>query len=69
MSDKPERIDIPTGGTLIGAFRAFRDMIEASEKAKGRELDPEWYKDGPEDMPELYSDRGEEEPDGPDDEN
>ena len=54
MSDKPERIDIPTGGTLIGAFRAFRAMVEAKAKAEGRELDPAWYEDDPEDRPGLY---------------
>jgi len=69
MSDKPERIDIPTGGTLIGAFRAFRDMIEAKAKAEGRELDPAWYRDGPEDRPGLYPDLRQEEPDEPDNEN
>lgn len=59
MSDKPERLDIPTGGSLIKAFRAFREMAEAHAKANGRELDPAWYVDDPVSRPGLYRDRKE----------
>ena len=69
MSDKPERIDIPTGGTLIGAFRAFRAMVEAKAKAEGRELDPAWYEDEPEDRPGLYPHLREEDHNESDNEN
>lgn len=54
MSDKPERIDIPTGGSLLEAFRALREFLAEQARANGRELDPGWYDDGPESRPGLY---------------
>jgi hypothetical protein len=55
MSDqKPVRVDIPTEGTLLGAFRAFRAFAEKLAASHGQKLDPRWYEDGPEDRPELY---------------
>jgi len=54
MSDqKPVRVDIPTEGTLLGAFRAFRAFAEKLAASHGQKLDPRWYEDGPEDRPEL----------------
>lgn len=60
MTEKPQRFDLPTGGSLIEAFRALREFFAAELRAKGRELDPAWYRDGPEDMPDLYPDLQEE---------
>jgi hypothetical protein len=56
MSDQQKlvRVDIPTEGTLLGAFRAFRAFAEKLAASKGQTLDPRWYEDGPEDRPELY---------------
>ena len=54
MSDRPQRIDIPTSGSLLAAVRPFRDVVEAKAKANGRQLDPSWFRDGPEDRPALY---------------
>jgi hypothetical protein len=54
VPEKPQRFDLPTDGSLIGAFRALREFIAAEARAKGRELDPAWYLDGPEHMPDLY---------------
>jgi hypothetical protein len=50
------RVDIPTGGSALAAFRAIRKWAEAVAASRGETLDPAWYKDGPEDLPELYGD-------------
>jgi len=55
MSEQ-ERFFIPTGGSAINAFRAIRAWAERHCAARGETLDPAWYRDGPEDMPELYGD-------------
>lgn len=49
-----ERFYLPTGGSALNAFRAFRAWAEGQAAARGRKLDPAWYRDGPEDLPELY---------------
>ena len=54
MSEKPERFFLPTEGSLLGAFRAIREFIAEKARAEGRELDPAWYEDDPEDRPGLY---------------
>ncbi len=69
MSDKPERFFLPTEGSLLGAFRAIREFIAAKARAEGRELDPAWYEDEPEDRPGLYPHLREEEHNESDDEN
>ena len=51
------RFDIPSKQTLIEGYRAFRDYLERVAKAEGKKLDPVWYKDGPEDLPAMYSDQ------------
>ena len=48
MSD-PVRVDIPAGGNARAAFVAFRAYAAAA--SKGQKLDPEWYRDDPENMP------------------
>ena len=51
---KVERVDLATGGSKLAAFRAFRSWAEALAKREGQTMSPSWYKDGPEDCPELY---------------
>jgi len=53
-NQQPVRVDIPTEGTLLGAFRAFRAFAEKLAASKGHTLDPAWYLDGPDDRPGLY---------------
>ncbi len=50
MAD-PVRVDIPTGGNAKAAFVAFREYAKAVAASKGKTLDPEWYRDDPENMP------------------
>jgi hypothetical protein len=50
MSD-PVRVDIPAGGNARAAFLAFRAYAAAVAVSKGKVLDPEWYRDDPENMP------------------
>ena len=50
MSD-PVRVDIPAGGNARAAFVAFRAYAAAVAASKGQKLDPEWYRDDPENMP------------------
>ena len=69
MSDKPERFFLPTEGSLLGAFRAIREFIAERARAEGRELDPAWYEDDPEDRPGLYPHLRQEEHNESDDEN
>ena len=57
------RVDIPTGGSALKTFRAMRSWIESRMKAEGKTLPDFWYKDGPEDMPELYEDETEQKSD------
>ena len=50
-----DRFDIPTEGRSgIEIFRAFRAVMEKKAEAMGRTLDPAWYDDGPDTLPELY---------------
>jgi hypothetical protein len=52
-----ERFFLPTGGSALSAYRAFRAWAEGQAAARGQKLDPVWYQDGPEDLPELYEER------------
>ena len=52
-----ERFFLPTGGASLSAYRAFRTWAEGQAATRGKKLDPAWYLDGPEDLPELYDDR------------
>lgn len=54
MSDPPDRIYVPGGVPLIDMFRAMRGWIEQQATAQGKTLDPAWYRDSPEERPELY---------------
>ncbi len=56
MSDK-DRFFLPTSGSALSAYRAFRAWAEGEAATRGKKLDPAWYLDGPEDLPELYDDR------------
>ena len=56
MSDK-DRFFLPTSGSALSAYRAFRAWAEGEAATRGKKLDPAWYLDGPEDLPELYGDR------------
>ncbi len=49
-----DRVYIKCGGNLLETFRAFRAWAEKVAAERGETLDPGWYRDGPEDMPELY---------------
>jgi hypothetical protein len=49
------RVDIPTRGSALATFRAIRKWAEAIAASRGETLDEAWYRDGPEDRPELYS--------------
>ena len=49
-----ERVDIKAQNTALEMFRAFRAWAEKVVAERGETLEPGWYKDGPEDMPELY---------------
>ena len=49
-----ERVDIKAGNTALETFRAFRAWAEKVAAAQGKTLDPAWYRDGPEDRPQLY---------------
>ena len=51
--NKVERFDVPTKGTMIEGFRAFRKYLEASVGP----LSKEWYEDSPEQRPKLYKDQ------------
>lgn len=53
--ETPQRFDIPTAGrTPLAMFRAMRAYFEKVVEAKGEKLDPGWYDDGPEAMPQLH---------------
>lgn len=52
-----QRFFIPTKPTLIESFRAFREYLEKALASKGEKLDPEWYRDSPDEAPELYKDQ------------
>lgn len=43
-----------TGKSSLEAFRAMRGFLERKMEAQGLKLHPNWYKDGPEDLPQLY---------------
>ncbi len=51
-----DRFYILTNGSALATFRAIRKWAEKVAASKGNTLAPEWYKDGPEDRPELYED-------------
>jgi hypothetical protein len=52
-----QRFDIPSRATIIEGFRAMRDVLEAAVQARGNQLDPAWYDDGPEACPWLWKDQ------------
>ena len=54
-----QRFDSPSRPTIIEGFRAMRDALEASVQARGNQLDPAWYDDGPETCPWLWNDQPE----------
>ena len=49
-----DRIYIPGDTRVIDGFRALRAWIEQHAAANGQTLDPAWYRDGPEERPNLY---------------
>ena len=49
-----DRISILGDTRVIDGFRALRAWIEQHAAANGQTLDPAWYRDGPEDRPNLY---------------
>ncbi len=55
-----DRFYIPTQGSALATFRAIRRWAEKVAASQGKTLDPEWYKDGPEDRPALYKARTQE---------
>lgn len=54
MSKPPDRIYVRGDVSRIELFRAFRAWFELHAAQQGQKLDPAWYRDGPEDMPDLY---------------
>ena len=42
---------------LIDIYRSMRNHFEKAAAAKGESLDPSWYEDSPEQMPQLYKDQ------------
>ena len=51
-----QRFYVPTGGhKLIDIYRAMRDSFEQTIG----NLDPSWYEESPEQMPDLYADQPE----------
>jgi hypothetical protein len=54
MSNPPDRIYVRGGLRTIDLFRAMRAWIEQHAAKEGKTLDPEWYRDSPEERPELY---------------
>ena len=50
----PDRVCIPGDLPLVDIFRAFRSWVEKHAAAEGKTLDPAWYRDSPEERPELY---------------
>jgi hypothetical protein len=54
MSEPPDRIYIRGDVQPIDLFRAFRAWFERHAARQGQTLDPAWYRDGPEDLPDLY---------------
>ena len=53
--DKPVKVDLATQGSKLEAFRAFRKWAEVMAERQGQTMDPSWYKDSPEECPELYN--------------
>jgi hypothetical protein len=52
---RDDRFFMPTAGRSgIEIFRAFRAVMEKKAEVMGRTLDPAWYDDGPNKLPELY---------------
>jgi hypothetical protein len=54
MSSPPDRIYVHGGLRPIDMFRAIRAWIEQHAAKEGRTLSPAWYRDSPEERPELY---------------
>jgi hypothetical protein len=50
----PDRIFVPGNARVIDGFRALRAWFEQHAAARGQTLDPAWYRDTPEERPELY---------------
>ena len=51
MAEPIVRVDIPTHGSARAAFLAFRAWAEQVAASQGKTLDPEWYRDDPENRP------------------
>lgn len=54
MSQPPDRIYVQGGVPLIDIFRAMRAWIEQHAAKEAKTLDPAWYRDSPEERPQLY---------------
>jgi hypothetical protein len=53
-----QRFDIPVSKkTLLEKYRAMRMYFAKVAESQGKTLDPSWYEDGPEQMPQLYKDQ------------
>lgn len=53
-SEPPDRIYVRGGVPLIDMFRAMRAWFEQHAAKQGKTLSPAWYRDSPEERPELY---------------
>jgi len=54
MSKPPDRIYVHGGLRPINMLRAIRAWIEKHAAKEGKTLDPAWYRDSPEERPQLY---------------
>jgi hypothetical protein len=54
MSNPPDRVYVRGGVPLSDMFRAIRAWVEQHAAKEGKTLDPAWYRDSPEERPELY---------------
>ena len=49
-----DRIYVSGNARIIDGFRVLRAWFEQHAAAHGEALDPAWYRDSPEERPELY---------------
>ena len=54
MSNPADRIYVHGGVPPTDIFRALRAWIEQHAVKEAETLDPAWYRDSPEERPELY---------------
>lgn len=53
-NNPPDRIYVSGNARVIDVFRVLRAWFEQHAAARGESLAPAWYRDSPEERPELY---------------